>query len=53
MTEIQGKSILVRVSVRFELSGVDCTAFSLPLRGSAISRNSGLVFKYEKYCVVN
>ena len=24
MTEIQGKSILVRVSARFELSGVDC-----------------------------
>ena len=26
MTEIQGKSILVRVSARFELSGVDCTS---------------------------
>ena len=25
MTEIQGESILVRVSARFELSGVDCT----------------------------
>ena len=23
-TEIQGKSVLVRVSARFELSGVDC-----------------------------
>ena len=26
MTEIQGESILVRVSARFELSGVDCSS---------------------------
>ena len=29
MTEIQGKSSLVRVNARFELSGVDCTSFSI------------------------
>ena len=26
-TEIQGKSILIRVSTKFELSGVDCSVF--------------------------
>ena len=32
MKEIQGKSTLVRVSARFELSGVDCTVklYNLP-----------------------
>ena len=30
MTEIQGKSILVRVSARFELSGVDCISMEDP-----------------------
>ena len=29
MKEIQGKSILVRVTARFELSGVDCIRFLL------------------------
>ena len=46
MTEIQGKSILVRVGARFELSGVDCSqtrldkdqvSFFLPFK-EALSR---------------
>ena len=34
MTETLGKSILVRVSARFELSGVDCMHKSIPVAPS-------------------
>ena len=38
MTEIEGKSILVRVSARFELSGVDCILHFLDISPACSSQ---------------
>ena len=40
MKEIQGKSTLVRVSARFELSGVDCICYALKVLRKAFMINS-------------
>ena len=49
MTEIQGKSILVRVSARFELSGVDWISTFCTLSGVINNYNTDLFANYYFY----